>query len=326
MRDLHLTRRTMAAALLGMAAAPLRAAQAAPPALPGIVAADARLARVFGSGRWCEGPAWDRGAGAASGSLVFSDVRSDRLLRLAGDGDAVPVRDPAGNSNGNAFDAQGRLVTCEHRGRRVVRQEPDGRLTVLADRYLGRRFNAPNDLAIARDGAVWFTDPTFGLDQPDEGRQAPAEQPGRFVFRLDPAGSLAVVADSLEQPNGIAFSPDQGTLYVTDASGGPGKEGRHEIRAFDVSDGRRLGRERVFAAVEAGVVDGLAVDASGRVFGATDQGATVWAPDGRRLGCVRTPVTCANLAFGGPDGRLLFLCCGSSIYRIETTTKGAAWA
>lgn len=301
---------------LGLGSAP-----AATRGVPGVTADGARLVTLHRDGRWCEGPAWDR----ATATLVFSDVRADRLLRLAQDGQAGILRDPSGFSNGNAFDSEGRLLTCEQLGRRVVRQERDGRLTVLADRYRGRRLNSPNDLVVARDGAVWFTDPTFGLMQPEEGRMAEPEQPGRYVFRLDPSGRLDVAADTFEQPNGIAFSPDGARLYVSDTSAAEDHEGTREIRAFDVVDGR-LRRERFFASVPSGTPDGLATDAAGRLFAATDRGAGVWDRDGTPLGVVPTPVTCANLAFGGPDGRWLYLCAGTSVHRIETLTRGAEWA
>lgn len=319
---MHMDRRTLligASAIAGFAAAPALAAGQR--GIEGVVGDGARLRRVFSGGRWCEGPVWDR----RTSSLVFSDVRSNLLLRLGENGDATPIRAPSNFSNGNGFDREGRLVTCEHLTRRIVRQEFDGRLTVLADQYRGRRLNAPNDLAVAPDGAVWFTDPTFGLTQPEEGRTAPSEQPGRFVFRLDPDGSLAVVADGFEQPNGIVFSPDRRTLYVSDTSGGDGHEGRREVRAFDVVGGRRLARERVFATVASGVPDGLTVDAAGRLFAATDQGATVWDRTGALLGHIAAPTTCGNLAFGERDGRRLFLCAGECIYAIDLETRGAAW-
>lgn len=280
----------------------------------------ARLMLLYDRGRWCEGPVWS----TRHGGLVFSDVRANRIMRLGPDGQVLSMRDPSGFANGNALDAEGRLVTCAHLGRRVVRQEHDGGLTVLADRFAGRRLNAPNDLVVAH-GAIWFTDPTFGLVEPEEGRMVPAEQRGRFVFRLDPDGDLAVVSDSFEQPNGLAFSPDGSVLYISDTSASLDPEGKREIRAFDVVDGRRLKGERVFATVPSGIPDGLKVDVDGRVYTATDAGAWIWQADGTPVGRIATPGICGNLAFGGPDGRRLFLCNGTDIHGIDLNVRGAAW-
>ncbi|WP_380780346.1 SMP-30/gluconolactonase/LRE family protein [Sphingomonas sp. R86520] len=313
------------AVLVGAAISPLTFAPAwseARETLDAVLMRGARVQRVYDDGRWCEGPVWDR----QGGTLVFSDVRKNRIMRLGDGGVAAAVRDPSNFANGNAFDASGRLLTCEHLDRRVVRQEADGRLTVLADRFEGRRLNSPNDLIVARDGAIWFTDPTFGIEQPEEGRQAASEQRGRFVFRIDPAGGIAKVADTFEQPNGLAFSPDERILYVSDASGGPDHpEGKREIRTFDVRDGRSLTGERVFATVPSGIADGLKVDSGGCVYAATDGGATVWTVAGDRLGVIATPGTCGNLAFGGTDGRRLFLCNGSSIHAVDLKVRGAGW-
>lgn len=306
-----------------MASSTTNTALPAPSVLSGdrigeIVASDARLVEVHRGGRWCEGPAWDRRRDA----LVFSDVRANRMLRLDADQRIETLRDPSNNANGNAFDDEGRLVTCEHLGRRVVRQEHDGSLTVLADRYQGKRLNSPNDVIVARDGAVWFTDPIFGIVQPEEGRLAESEQAGRFVFRLAPGDELRVVSDTFEQPNGLALSPDERTLYVSDTSSPGNVEGKHEIRAFDVRDGR-LSNERVFATVPSGVPDGLKVDTAGRVYAATDRGATIRDASGELIGHIATPATCGNLAFGGSDGRRLYLCNGSSIHAIDVLTRGA---
>ena len=286
-----------------------------------VVDAAASLERVYDGGLWCEGPVWS----LRRSTLVFSDVRGNRILALGSRGNAASVREPSNFANGNAIDAQGRLVTCEQLGRRVVRQEADGRIAVLADRYDGRRLNSPNDVAIAADGAIWFTDPTFGLTMPREGRMAPAEQPGRHVFRLDPAGSLEIASDNFEQPNGIVFAPDGRTLYVSDASAADDTEGKREIRAFDVVGGRRLDRERVFARLDAGVPDGLAVDATGRVYAACGDGVRVWRADGEALGRIATSAPCGNLAFGGGggDGRRLFVCTGAAIDAIDLKVGGA---
>ena len=292
------------------------------PGFAAVVDPDAPVVTLYAAGRWCEGPVWVPRLGA----LVFSDVRRDRMLRLGPGAPPAIQREPSANANGNALDAEQRLVTCEHGNRRVVREEPDGRLTVLADRFEGRPLNSPNDVVVARDGAVWFTDPTYGIDNPEEGRPAPSEQRGRFVFRLDPDGTLAVASDSFVQPNGLAFSPDGTILYVAESGGGAhpdsGSGATREIRAFDVIDGPRLARERVFARLASGVPDGLKVDVGGRLYAGTGEGARVWRPDGTPLGRIATPGPCANIAFGGPDARRLFLCCGPAVLAVDLRVRG----
>ncbi len=313
------SRRSMilgAGAMLALAASPAWAGLLADK----ILGPDARLTTVYSGGRWMEGPAWDRRAGR----LVCSDVKSNMILSIAPGQAPVPLRDPSNNANGNAFDREGRLVSCEHLTRRVVRQEKDGRVTVLADRHQGRRLNAPNDLVVAADGAIWFTDPVFGITIADEGLPAEPEQHGRFVYRIDPVGGLSVVADGFDQPNGIVFAPDGRTLYVTDTGGALNAEGPREIRAFDVVDGVRLVRERRFAKIDHGIPDGLTVDTQGRVYAATANGATIWSPAGEPVGVIPTPVTCGNLEFGGRDGRTLFLCATDRVFAIDTQAKG--WA
>lgn len=280
---------------------------------------DARLETLYEGGRWCEGPVWV----PRLGGLVFSDVRSNRMLRLAPGEPATIFREPSANANGNALDAQGRLLSCEHRTGRVVRQEADGRLSVLAERFEGRRLNSPNDLAVARDGAIWFTDPTYGIDYPEEGIVRASEQRARHVFRLAPDGRLDAMADGFEQPNGLTFSPDGRTLYVSESAGATKPDGRREIRAFDVSADAKLSRERIFTMLGDAVPDGLKVDRDGRLYAGTSDGARIWHPDGSFIGRIATPGPCANIAFGGSDGRRLFLCAGSCVHAIRTKVAGA---
>lgn len=332
-RSSRLTRRRALAAgaawgLSALAADSRAAASAAViqsdgPALAGLVDPAAVARTVHATGRWCEGPVWS----PADGGLVFSDVRADRLMCLRAGQPAEVLRDPSGNANGNALDRQGRLLTCEHRGRALVRREADGRRTVLADRHEGRRLNSPNDVAVSRDGTVWFTDPVFGITQPDEGLQAEPEQRARNVFRLGTDGRLSVASDTFDQPNGIAFSPDFRTLYVSEsgASLDPDGGGR-EIRAFDVSSDGRLQHERVFARLSTGVPDGLKTDEQGHVYAATADGIRIWSPAGESLGAIRTASACGNLAFGGADGRTLFICNGMHVLALPMRVRGAAWA
>ncbi len=285
--------------------------------LSAVLDPSAKVETLYDAGEWCEGPVW----APALGGLVFSDVRRNRMMLIREGGRAEVFREPSNNANGNAVDAQGRLITCEHRTSRVVRREADGAITVLAERYDGGRLNAPNDVVVTRDGAIWFTDPTYGIEQAEEGRPRPSEQKGRHVFRLAPDGTLTAVTDRFVQPNGLAFSPDERILYISES--GVHQGAPREIRAFDVADGR-LSNERVFAAVPTGVPDGVKVDTDGRVYTGTGDGVRIWAADGRPVGHIPTEGPCANIAFGGADGRRLFLCAGRRVLAVGTKVRGAA--
>lgn len=314
---------TMGAAALtlatfGRSAASAPVVAARDPRFDAVADPGARLREVYRDGRWCEGLCW----APALGGLVFSDVRRNRLCVLRDDGTADPLRDPSDNANGNVLDAQGRLVTCEHRTRRVVRREVDGSLAVLADRFEDKPLNAPNDAALAPDGAIWFTDPVFGIRQPDEGLQAEPEQAARRVYRIDPTGRLDAMVDTLDQPNGIAFSPDGRTLYVADAGAGLNPEGPREIVAFPIQADGRPGEGYRFAALTSGVPDGLAMDTTGRLYAACEDGVRVYDPDGTWLGRIATPGPAANVAFGGKDGRRLFVASGPSIHAIDLEARG----
>ncbi len=204
---------------------------------------NAAIERIASGCRWAEGPVYFRDLGC----LIWSDIPNNRMLRwLEEDGHVSVFRAPSNYANGNTRDREGRLVTCEHDTRRVTRTEHDGRITVLLDRFEGKRLNAPNDVVVARDGAVWFTDPGYGIDGPYEGHAAEAELP-RNVYRLDPrTGAASVVADDFVRPNGLCFSPDERTLYIVDS--GVSHGGPAHIRVFDV-DGARLTNGRVFAEI-----------------------------------------------------------------------------
>ena len=286
---------------------------------------NAAIERIATGFRWAEGPVYF----PAGGYLLWSDIPNNRMLRwLEDDGHVSVFRAPSHYANGNTRDREGRLITCEHDTRRVTRTEADGGVTVLMDAYDGKRLNAPNDVVVASDGAVWFTDPGYGIDGPYEGHVAEAELP-RHVYRLDPlSGQAAVVADDFARPNGLAFSPDEQRLYVVDSGithGGPA-----HIRVFDVGGGR-LSNGRVFAEDFApGFTDGLRVDAKGNVWCSmgwadpAEDGVRCYAPDGDLIGKVHLPETCANLCFGGSKGHRLFMAASTSIYSLHLNTTGAA--
>ncbi|WP_244472275.1 SMP-30/gluconolactonase/LRE family protein [Methylobacterium sp. Leaf108] len=318
-------RDVLAAAAAGLTTAPVTAGpilRADDPGFSAVVDPGAQLRTLYAGGRWCEGPCF----APALGGLVFSDVRSNRMLVLGEDGEARTFRDPSNNANGNTLDAQGRLVTCEHRGRRVVRREADGGLTVLADSYAGKSLNSPNDAALGPDGAIWFTDPIYGITVPDEGIMAEPAQSARRVYRIAPSGGIAAMTEALDQPNGIAFSPDGRTLYVSDTGAAlKNPEGARAIYAFAVTAGP-LPAPRVFATLEAGVADGLAVDEAGRVYAACVDGVRVFGSSGAPLGRIATATAAANVAFGGPDGRRLFVCAGPAVHAIDLQVRGARFA
>ena len=277
---------------------------------------DRRLEVLHTGCRWTEGPAYF----PAGRYLVFSDIPNDRMLRWDETTGAVGVfRQPAHFTNGHTVDRRGRLVSCEHGARRVTRTEHDGSVTVLADRYRGHRLNSPNDVVERADGSVWFTDPAYGIDSDYEGHRAESEIGACHVYRADPAsGQLEVVAGDFNRPNGLAFTPEERQLYISDS------EERH-IRRFTVTEAGGLAGGEVFARCGAGTFDGLRLDSDGRVWVAAGDGLHCFDPDGTLLGKLRVPETVANLAFGGPRRNQLFLCATTSVYSLRMTVTGARY-
>jgi gluconolactonase len=276
--------------------------------------------------RWAEGPVWF-GDGRF---LLVSDIPNDRILRWDECSGAVSVfRQPASNANGHVRDGQGRLVSCEHLGRRITRTEHDGRITVLADRFNGQRLNSPNDIVCARDGSLWFSDPSFGIAGWWEGEPAAQELP-HAVYRLRPDGSLQAVITDLAAPNGLAFSPDERVLYVVESRAQP----HRLIHAYDVGDGYTLGNRRVFAtADDGGAFDGFAVDVQGNLwcgYGSAGtaaaeglDGVRVFNPQGLAIGHMHLPERCANVCFGGRHRNRLFMAASHSLYALHVNTQGA---
>jgi gluconolactonase len=279
-------------------------------------AAVERLATGF---RWVEGPVWF----GDHGCLVFSDIPSDRLMRWdAVSGVTSVFRQPSNFANGNTRDRHGRLVTCEHGTRRVTRTEHDGTITVLADSADGARLNAPNDVVVGPDEAVWFTDPGYGILSDYEGGKADAELP-TAVYRVDPDGSGAErVLEDLDRPNGLCFSPDASRLYVVDSGA------TRSIHVYDVVAGRPANR-RTFAQMSPGTSDGIRCDVDGNVWSAAGgggdgyDGVHVFAPDGILIGQVVLPEVCANLCFGGPARNRLFMAASQSVYAVYLNVSGA---
>jgi gluconolactonase len=281
----------------------------------------ARVERLWAGARWSEGPAWF----AAGRYLVWSDIPNNRMLRYDEcNGQVAVFRQPSNNSNGNAVDLQGRLVTCEHLTRRVTRTEHNGTIIVLADTYQGRRFNSPNDLTVKSDGSIWFTDPPYGILFDYEGKRAPSEIGACHVYRVDPeTGSVNTVATDFDKPNGIAFSPDEKYLYIADTGITHRKGGPKHIRRLEVSsDGKSLSASTVFADCTAGLFDGFRVDTNGRVWTSAADGVHCYDPDGTLIGRVKIPELVSNLCFGGAELNRLFICGTTSLYSVYLAVNG----
>ncbi len=281
---------------------------------------NARLEKLYGGCRWAEGPAY-----FPSGRfLVWSDIPNDRMLRFDETNGSVSVfRMPAGFSNGNTVDRQGRLVTCEHGNRRVTRTEHDGSITVLADRYEGKRLNSPNDVVVKSDGSIWFTDPAYGIDSDYEGNKAESEIGACHVYCLDASGSLRIVAYDFVRPNGIAFSPDERRVYVSDTGATHVKNGPRHIRVFDLDEKGRVSNGKVFATCDSGLFDGFRLDDEGRIWTSAGDGVHCFAPDGTLLGKILLPEVTANVVFGGLRRNRLFICCTTSLYSMMLPVNGA---
>jgi len=289
------------------------------PRFANMIVPSAALEELYSGCRWAEGPVWF----ADHNLLIFSDIPNQRLLRyVPGQGISV-FREPSNFANGNTRDREGRLISCEHGGRRVTRTEYDGSITVLAESYQGKKLNSPNDVVVKSDGSIWFTDPTYGIRSDYEGYKAEVEQPSRNVFRLDPVtGELAVVVDDFGQPNGLAFSPDETKLYVADSAVSHDSAAEPIIRVFDVVDGKRLTNGRVFCRLDAGLPDGFRLDSEGNLWTSAGDGVHCFAPDGTLLGKIIVPQTVANLTFGGPRKNRLFITATQSLYAVYVDVSG----
>jgi gluconolactonase len=276
--------------------------------------------RLYTGCRWSEGPVYF-GDGRY---VLWSDIPNNRILKWEEEtGTVSTFRKPSDNANGNTRDRQGRLVTCEHDARRVTRTEYDGSITVLADRYQGKRLNSPNDIVVKSDGSIWFTDPVFGISGYYEGHKDQSEVTPA-VYRLDgQTGELACVADDIEGPNGLAFSPDEKTLYVVASRANPRK-----LLAYDVA-GDKLANGRVFIDAGPGTPDGFRVDVDGNLWcgwGMGDpalDGVRIFSPQGEPIGHIALPERCANLCFGGRYRNRLFMAASHSLYALYVNTQGA---
>jgi gluconolactonase len=291
---------------------------------------DKRFARLFnGTGkverlytgcRWAEGPAWF----AAGRYLIWSDIPNNRIMRYdETDGSVSVFRQPCGNTNGHTVDRQGRLVSCEHSGRRVSRTEFDGSITTIADRWNGKRLNSPNDVVVRSDASIWFTDPSYGIDSDYEGDRAESEIGACYVYRVDgKTGAVTAVITDMVRPNGLAFSADERQLYVVDTGRTHGDNHPAHMRVFDVDEAGRVSGGRVFADCTAGLFDGFRLDEDGRIWTSAADGIHCYEPDGTLIGKVLVPEVTANCVFGGNKRNVLYICGTTSLYAVRLMVNG----
>lgn len=283
----------------------------------------AKIERLAHGMRWAEGPVWL----GDMRQLVWSDVPGNVMYKWDEEtGLTSPFRKPSHMGNGNTRDRQGRLLTCEHQARRVTRTEHDGRITVLADAFNGKRLNSPNDIVVKSDDSVWFTDPSFGILSNYEGDKAPPQLP-THVYRVDADGTLSVAAEGINQPNGLAFSPDESVLYIVESRATPRK-----ILAYDVVAGKTLANRRVFIdAGPGGTPDGFRLDVDGNLWcgwgmgGQQLDGVHIFNPQGQLIGRIELPERCANLCFGGVHRNRLFMAATTSLYSLYVNTQGVGY-
>ena len=283
----------------------------------------AKVERIAAGCRWAEGPVWL----GDTRSLVWSDIPNNRMLRWDEETGATSVfRKPSNYANGHTRDRQGRIVSCEHGGRRISRTEHDGTVTTVADSFQGKRLNSPNDLVVKSDGSIWFTDPTFGILGWYEGAKATPES-SMNVYRVDASGAIELAIEGINQPNGLAFSPDEKILYVVESRSDPRK-----ILAYDIVDGRKAVNGRVFIDAGPGTPDGFRVDVDGNLWcgwgmgEAGLDGVHVFNPDGKRIGRIDLPERCANLCFGGVHRNRLFMAASTSVYSLYVNTQGVGYS
>ena len=279
--------------------------------------------RLWTGSRWGEGPVWL----GEMRCLLWSDIPNNRVLRWEEETGQVSIfRKPSGNANGHTRDRQGRIIACEHGGRRVIRYEYDGAITVIADSYQGKRLNSPNDVVVKSDGSIWFTDPPFGIGGFYEGEKHTPELPHTNVYRVDgQTGAITLVADDVDHPNGLAFSPDESILYVVESRSEP-----RNILAYDVA-GATLSKRRVHIRGEPGETpDGFRVDVDGNLWcgwgmgGPGMDGVKVFNAAGAPIGFIDLPERCANVCFGGRYRNRLFMTAAHSLYSLYVNTQGVA--
>lgn len=285
-----------------------------------LVLPNAELEKLAEGFRWTEGPVWfgDRD------EFLFSDLPNNRVMRWSEGAGLSIFRCDSDFENGHTRDREGRLLSCSHRGRRIHRTEIDGSITALVERYEGKRLNSPNDIVVKSDGTIWFSDPHYGIQTDYEGGKQEAELPAN-VYRFDPRdGSLRVVADDFQGPNGLCFSPDEKRLYIVETGLQFAPEPVQHIRVFDVGDDGRLSGGKVFCTISPGNADGIRCDEEGHLWSSAGDGVHCLDPGGELLGKILVPSTVANFTFGGRNRSRMFLCASHTVYAIYTNVRGAS--
>jgi gluconolactonase len=277
------------------------------PVIPAIMDSNAKVEKLSSSLKFTEGPVWN-----PSGFLLFSDIPADTIYKWTTNGKLAVSRRPAGNPNGNTLDREGRLITAQH-NRQLTRTEKNGQVTILAERYEGKRLNSPNDVVVKSDGSIYFTDPPYGIKKEQE------ELGFYGIYRSQLNGTLTLLNKEMVRPNGIAFSPDEKKLYVSDSD-------KLHIRVFDLKADGTLTNSRVFAelpgAADKGVPDGMKVDIKGNIYSSGSGGVWIFSPTGQLLGKIAVPESVTNLAWGNKDYKTLYITAGNSIYRIRLNIAG----
>ena len=290
------------------------------PRFRNLIQKNARLRQLATGFEWTEAPVWF----ADHQHLFFSDIPANRMMRLTLDGQVSTYRQPSDYSNGNTRDRQGRLVSCQHGTRSVTRTELDGTRTVIADSYQGKRLNSPNDVIVQSTGAIWFSDPTYGILSDYEGYTAESEQAARNVFRVDPTtGEVEAMITDFTQPNGLAFSADESVLYVAESGSSHDAGVPSVIRSFKLDDTGRILSDDVFATIDRGLPDGMRVDMAGNLWSSASDGIHCFHPDGTRLGKILVPEVVSNLCFGGVRGNRLLITATTSVYEIAVNARSA---
>jgi gluconolactonase len=284
-----------------------------------ILLSDSKLEKLASGAVWSEGPVYLE----SDQSVIWSDIPGNRLLRWSKVNGLSEFLKPSHFQNGHTLDLEGRIIACSHGERAVMRLEADGTWKKLVSHFEGKKLNSPNDVIVKSDGTIWFSDPSYGLIQPNEGYGGAQEQAGCYVYRFDPVNlDIDAVVTDMDKPNGLAFSQDEKTLYVSDTSASHDKNGNRHIRAYDVLDDSSTANGRVFALIEPGLPDGFRLDKQGWIFTSSGDSVQVLTPDGTLLGKILVPEKVGNLTFGGANKDQLFIAASSSLYAIKLNTQG----